>query len=55
VKLFADKAFYVVGPAGKDREITPYLLRDAAAAHAKEIGGTVADMAGATAAAGAGG
>jgi NitT/TauT family transport system substrate-binding protein len=48
VKLFADKAFYAIGPAGKDRVVAPYLLRAAAEARAKQIGGTVADFAGAT-------
>lgn len=54
VKLFADKAFYAVGPAGKDRLIAPYLLRADAAARAKAISGTVTDFAGATHAVGSG-
>ena len=53
LKLFADKAFYVLGPAGDGpRAIEPFLLRDDAAKRAKEIGGTVASLADATAAAG---
>ena len=54
VKLFADKAFYAIGPASKDRLIAPYLLRADAEARATAIGGTVADFAGATTAAASG-
>jgi NitT/TauT family transport system substrate-binding protein len=49
LKLFADKAFYVVASG---HAIEPYLLRQDAAARAKAIGGTVTDLAGATKAAG---
>ncbi|MDR3531361.1 MAG: ABC transporter substrate-binding protein, partial [Rhodopila sp.] len=49
LKLFADKAFYVVAPS---QPIEPYLLRQDAEARAKVDGGRVTDLAGATVAAG---
>jgi NitT/TauT family transport system substrate-binding protein len=48
LKLFADKAVYVVGP---NHSVEPYLLKQDATARAAAIGGTVTDLAGATQAA----
>jgi NitT/TauT family transport system substrate-binding protein len=49
LKLFADKAFYVVVPS---HPIEPYLLRADAETRAKAVGGEVTGLAGATAASG---
>jgi NitT/TauT family transport system substrate-binding protein len=49
LKLFADKAFYVIAPS---HPIAPYLLKADAEADAQATGGRLTDLAGATEAAG---